>query len=375
MSLKVVEAEKGRVFKDFINLPWTLYRGDPYWVPPLKKDVSGLLSIKHPFYRNAQRKIFVCYKNERPAGRIVGILNNAHNEIHNEKTGFFGFFESIPDQEVASALFTEAESYLVENGMEVSRGPVNPSMNEECGLLVDNFMSPPFIMTSYNPPYYSDLIEGAGYSKAKDLFAYYFNVGQRLPDRLARLAKKIEQREKGLTVRYLDMKNFDHDLAMVKTIYNEAWEKNWGFFPMTDEEINYMAKNLKPIVDPEKIAFAFIDGEPAGFLMALPDYNQVLRILNGRLLTLRLIRALKAAKEIKTARVMILGTREKFRKRGIEALLFALLWQNGIDRGEKYGEFSWTLEDNTLVNETAMKIFGATRYKTYRIYDRELRNS
>ncbi|MEE8547622.1 MAG: N-acetyltransferase [bacterium] len=375
MSLKVVEAEKGKVFKDFINLPWTLYRGDPYWVPPLKKDVSGLLSIKHPFYRNAQRKIFVCYKNERPAGRIVGILNNAHNEIHNEKTGFFGFFESIPDQEVASALFAEAESYLVENGMEVSRGPVNPSMNEECGLLVDNFMSPPFIMTPYNPPYYSDLIEGAGYSKAKDLFAYYFNVGQRLPDRLARLAKKIEQREKGLTVRYLDMKNFDHDLELVKTIYNEAWEKNWGFFPMTDEEINYMAKNLKPIVDPEKIAFAFIDGEPAGFLMALPDYNQVLRILNGRLLTLRLIRALKAAKEIKTARVMILGTREKFRKRGIEALLFALLWQKGIDRGEKYGEFSWTLEDNTLVNETAMKIFGATRYKTYRIYDRELRNS
>ena len=375
MSLKVVEAEKGRAFKDFINLPWALYRGDPYWVPPLKKDVSGLLSTKHPFYRNAQRKIFVCYKNELPAGRIVGILNNTHNEFHNEKTGFFGFFESIPDQEVASALFAEAERYLIESDMEVSRGPVNPSMNEECGLLIDNFMSPPFIMMTYNPPYYSELIEGAGYGKAKDLFAYYFNVGQRLPDRLARIAKKIEKREKGLTVRCLDMKNFDHDLGIVKTIYNEAWEKNWGFFPMTDDEINYMAKNLKHIVDPERVAFAFIDGEPAGFAMALPDYNQVLRILNGRLITLRLIKALKAAKEITTSRIMILGTREKFRKRGIESLIYALLWQKGIDRGDKYGEFSWTLENNTLVNETAMKIFGATQYKTYRLYDRKLRNS
>ncbi len=375
MSIKVVEAEKGRAFRDFINLPWMIHSGDPYWVPPLKREVAKLLSVRHPFYRKAERKIFICYRNGRPVGRVAGVINHAHNDFHQDKVGFFGFFECVPDQEVTRALLAEAEDYLRSNGMDTSRGPVNPSTNEECGLLIENFLSPPFIMMTYNPPYYAELLEGAGYGKAKDLFAYYFDVGQKLPDRLQRLSDAIRKREKGLTVRFLDMNNFAADLDFVKIIYNEAWEKNWGFFPMTDDEINYMAKNLKPIVDPEKVAFAFIDGEPAGFLMALPDYNHVLRVFNGRITPFNLLRGLRLAKRLRTARVVTLGVREQFRKRGIESLLFAMVWQKGIDRGERYGEFSWTLEDNTLVNETSEKIFGATRYKTYRIYDRSLRES
>ncbi|UCF30757.1 MAG: N-acetyltransferase [bacterium] len=372
MSLRIVSAESGRHFRDFIDLPWTIYRGDPVWVPPLKREVRSLLSLRHPFYRHAERNLFLCLDGSTPVGRIAGIINHRHNEFHGEKTGFFGFFESLPEYAVADALFRAAEDWLVRRGMDLSRGPVNPSTNEECGLLVDNFLAPPFVMMTYNQPYYASLVERSGYRKAKDLYAYFFDVGQKLPDRLVRLDRIIRDREKDLTIRPVDLKEFSREIETVKRIYNEAWEKNWGFVPMTDEEMDHMAKKLKPLAVPDMVVLAFIGQEPAAFLMALPDFNQVLRILNGRLITPRIVKALRVARRIRNPRIVTLGVREKFRKKGLEAPLFAYAWGKGIERGDLYGEFSWLLEDNRLINETVVKVFGASLYKTYRIYDKPL---
>ena len=308
-----------------------------------------------------------------PVGRIVAIINHRHNEFHAEKTGFFGFFECVEDQETADALLLTAEKWIREKGMDRVLGPVNPSTNEECGLLVQNFLSPPLIMMTYNPPYYMDLIEKAGYGKEKDLYAYSYHMGKELPDRLKRILSKIRKREKGLVVRPLDLSRFDADLEVVKLVYNEAWEKNWGFVPMTEAEIDHMAKKLKPLVVPSIINFAFIDDEPAGFVMALPDYNQVLKILNGTIANpFRTIKAFRAGKRLRSGRCLTLGVREKFRQRGIETLLFAATWQGGIEMNYRYGEFSWVLEDNQPMNDAATRMFFAEHYKTYRVYVKQL---
>ena len=373
MGIKIIGAESGKAFKDFINLPWSIYRNDPYWVPPLKGEVRELLSLKHPFYESAERALFLALKDGEPAGRIAAIINRRHNEFHSERSGFFGFFECVDDQEIADALFREAEEWVREKGMGRMLGPVNPSTNEECGLLVDNFISPPFIMMTYNPPYYRDLLDQAGYAKARDLFAYWYHVGKELPDRLNRIVRKVKDKEKDLVVRNLDMKKFNSDLEAVRVIYNEAWERNWGFVPMTDAEINHMAKKLKPIVEPRIINMAFVGDEPAGFAMGLPDFNQVLKVLNGSMYNpFRTVKALSVAKRIKSGRCLTLGVREKFRKRGIESLLFAMTWQGGIDMNYRYGEFSWVLEDNKPIHDAATRIFSAQHYKTYRIYEKQL---
>jgi hypothetical protein len=374
MSIQIIDASSGRALKQFINLPWAIYRDDPYWVPPLKSDVRELLSLKHPFYRHAERGLFLALRDGVPAGRVAAIVNSRHNEFHSEKSGFFGFFECVDDLEVADSLFLAAEDWLAERGMEKVLGPVNPSTNEECGLLVDNFLSPPFVMMTYNPPYYAELIQRAGYGKAKDLYAYWYHVGRELPDRLKRIVSKVREREPDLVVRPLDMKRFESELEVVRLIYNEAWEKNWGFVPMTDAEIDHMARKLKPVVEPRIVNLAFVGDEPAGFVMGLPDFNQVLKILNGTILNpLRTIKALGVGKRIRSGRCLTLGVREKFRKRGIESILFAMTWQGGIDMNYRYGEFSWVLEDNKAVQEAATRVFSAEHYKTYRIYGKQLK--
>ncbi|MDF1526772.1 MAG: N-acetyltransferase [bacterium] len=373
MTFQIIEAESGQAFKQFINFPWSIYLDDPYWVPPLKSDVKDLLSLKHPFYQHAERKLFLAIKNGQPVGRIAAIINHRHNEFHSEKTGFFGFFESVDDQKTADALLAEAEKWIQERGMDRVLGPVNPSTNEECGLLVHNFLSAPFVMMTYNPPYYRDLIDNAGYGKAKDLYAYWYHLGRELPNRLVRMVKMVKEREPGLVVRPLDKRRFDSELEIFRFVYNEAWEKNWGFVPMTDAELSHMAKKLKPLVIPSLINLAFVDDEPAGIVLGLPDYNNVLKILNGTILNpFRTVKALRAGKRIRTGRCLTVGVREKFRKRGIESLLFAMTWQGGIDMNYRYGELSWVLEDNQAMIDGATRAFSAEHYKTYRIYEKQL---
>jgi hypothetical protein len=341
----------------------------------LRKEVAELLSLKHPFYMHAERKLFLCLKDGIPVGRIAAIINHRHNEFHGENAGFFGFFEAVRDPEVFSALLEAAEGWLKDKGMEFCRGPVNPSTNEECGMLVDSFTSPPIVMMTFNPPYYPELIQRAGYSKEKDLFAYFFDAGGNIPDRLDKITRRIRKREKGLVVRPLDMSRFSEELKVVRTIYNEAWEKNWGFVPMTDDELDHMAKKLKPLVVPEMVSFAFIDDEPAGFILSLPDYNQVLKLLKGRLTPLGIIKAIRASKNFKSGRCLTLGVREKFRKKGIDAIMFAEVWGYGVRNKYWYGELSWVLEDNRIVNETVVKVFGARHHKTYRIYRKDLQGN
>ena len=373
MTIQIIDAGSGRALKQFINLPWTIYRDDPYWVPPLKKEVRELLSPKHPFYRHADCRLFLALRDGLPAGRVAAIINRNHNEFHSEKTGFFGFFECVDDLEVADSLFLAAENWLRERDMERVLGPVNPSTNEECGLLVENFLSSPFVMMTYNPPYYVELIQRAGYEKAKDLYAYWYHVGRELPDRLKRIVKKVKEREPDLVVRPLDMKHFKSELEVVRLVYNEAWEKNWGFVPMTDAEIDHLARKLKPLVEPRIVNLAFLGDEPAGFVMGLPDFNHVLKILNGTILNpFRTMKALSAGKRIRSGRCLTLGVREKFRKRGIESILFAMTWQGGIDMNYRYGEFSWVLEDNYAIHDAATRVFSAEHYKTYRIYGKQL---
>ncbi|MCJ7500128.1 N-acetyltransferase [bacterium] len=373
MTFQVIPVDSGRELKQFINFPWSIYRDDPYWVPPLKSDVRELLSLKHPFYGHAERKLFLAIEDGVPVGRIAAIINHRHNDFHSQKTGFFGFFESVDDQKTADALFSEGEKWIREKGMDMVLGPVNPSTNEECGLLVENFLSPPFVMMTYNPPYYRELLERAGYGKAKDLYAYWYHVGRELPNRLVRIVQKVKAREPGLVVRPLDKSRFDAELEVVRQVYNEAWEKNWGFIPMTDAEINHMAQKLKPLVIPSLVNLAFVDDEPAGFVMGLPDYNNVLKILNGTILNpFRTMKALRAGKRIRSGRCLTIGVREKFRKRGIESLLFAMTWQGGIDMNYRYGELSWILEDNQPMIDGATRAFSAEHYKTYRIYEKQL---
>jgi hypothetical protein len=373
LGIQIIDAESGQAFKQFINFPWSIYRDDPYWVPPLKSDVRELLSLKHPFYDHAERNLFLATKGGVPVGRIVAIINHRHNEFHSEKTGFFGFFECVDDQETADALFDAAEKWIRDKGMDRVLGPANPSTNEECGLLVHNFLSPPFVMMTYNPPYYMDLVEKAGYGKAKDLYAYWYHIGRELPDRLRRIVKKVQAKETGLVVRPLDMSRFNSELDTVRTIYNEAWEKNWGFIPMTDAEIDHMAKKLKPLVAPSIVNLAFVDDKPAGFAMALPDFNQVLKVLNGTIANpVRTIKALRVGKRLRSARCLTIGVREEFRKRGIESLLFAMTWQGGIDLNYRYGELSWVLEDNQPMIDGITRIFSGEHYKTYRIYEKQL---
>ena len=373
MGIQIIDAESGQALKQFINFPWSIYHDDPYWVPPLKSDVRELLSLKHPFYNHAERDLFLAVKDGVPVGRIAAVINHRHNEFHAEKTGFFGFFECVQDQEVAKALLDSAENWIRGKGMNQVLGPVNPNTNEECGLLVHNFLSPPFVMMTYNPPYYMELLENAGYNKAKDLYAYWYHVGKELPARLNRIVSKVYDKEKDLVVRNLDKKRFDADLDAVRTIYNEAWERNWGFVPMTDKEISHMAKKLKPLVEPRIINLAFVGDEPVGFAMGLPDYNNVLKILNGTIANpVRTIKALVAGKRIRSGRCLTLGVREKFRKRGIEATLFAMTWQGGIDMNYRYGELSWILEDNQPMIDGATRAFSAEHYKTYRIYEKQL---
>lgn len=357
----------------FIKFPWRIYRGHPNWVPPLLMDMKKLLDPKkNPFFHHSEVELFVARRNGDIAGRIAAILNRNHNAFHNEKTAFFGFFETVNDRDVATALLEQVEEWSRRRGMSLLRGPANPSTNDTCGFLVDAFDSPPVIMMPYNPPYYLELVEQAGYQKAKDLYAYYMRHETQLPPQLIEATDRAAHDE-GLVIRSLNMRRFDEELERVKRIYNVAWERNWGFVPMTDEEFAYMAHELKPAVDPELVLFAEVNGEPAGFSLALPDYNQILKKLNGRLLPFGIFRLLLERRKIKGIRVITLGVIPKFWKsRMIAPSFYRRTYEVGVRKGYEWGEFSWILEDNVLMNRALTRL-GARRYKTYRMYEKPLR--
>ena len=354
--------------KAFINLPWAIYRNNPHWVPPLRRDLKKRLDkSQYPFFDHGEAEFLIARREGCVVGRIVAIKNDAHIDFHEEQVGFFGFFESIEDPEVAAALFAHAAQWLREHKLKVMRGPVNYSTNDDCGLLVEGFDSSPMIMMSYNPPYYLGLIEGFGFEKAKDLLAYEITDEVKVPERLERTVQWIKKRKK-ITIRPLVKKQIHQEIQRVKEIYNAAWEKNWGFIPMTDREIDYMAEELIQIIDPDLLLFAEIEGEPAAFILALPDFYVALKHANGRLFPFGLLKLLWHSRKIDTARVLTFGIKEKYRQQGIDALMYYEVYKIGVAKGYRRGEMSWILEDNTLMNRAAENM-GATLYKRYRIYD------
>lgn len=363
----------------FVRLPWSLYRDDPCWVPPLKASVRQLLDPRrHPFYgggEQAEIALFVAWEGRHPVGRVAAILNRAHNRFHGENIGFFGFFEAIDRQDVAAALLAAAEEWAAERGLSALRGPMNPSTNYECGLLVEGFNRPPVLMMTYNPPYYERLLVGAGYAKAKDLYAYISPVHGPQLERMRRLADRTRERVTGLTTRAADLGSFRSEVRLVQEIYNDAWESNWGFVPMNDGEIEWLARELKPLVKPELLRFAMVDGEPAAFILTIPDWNPVLADLDGSplrhpLRTLRHMLTTRAEK-LEGLRLITLGVRKPFRKRGIEGVLMTESLGAALQVGYRWAEYSWILEDNELTKR-AVRLMDGELYKVYRVFEKPL---
>jgi hypothetical protein len=370
-ELYVEEVRSEQDLMTFIRFPWKIYQGDRYWVPPLIKDLLSKFSPNHPFRSHSEMIFLLAYKEGEIAGRIAGIIDHHYVEFHQDKVGFFGFFESTVNAEVAEILLSRVEAWLKEHGMERMIGPMNPSTNDECGLLVEGFDTSPCLMMPYNPRYYPSLLESFGLKKAMDLYAYWVEDSPFFHDRLTRIAEKIRKREPRLQVRPIDLRHFDEELKVVKEIYNHAWSKNWGFVPLTEEEIDDLAKNLKPLVVPDLILFAYWGEEPIGFSVSLPDYNEVLKHLNGKVGLLGGLKFLYYSRKITKVRVMLLGVKHAFQKKGVEGLLYFETFRRGTKKGYFQAECSWILEQNLLMQH-GIEAMGGKRYKTYRIYGMDL---
>jgi hypothetical protein len=370
-ELHVEEVRNERDLRAFVRFPWQIYRNDRFWVPPLIKDQLLKFSPKHPFHSHAEMNLLLAKRAGGIVGRIAGIIDRHYVEFHREKVGFFGFFESISDPEVAELLLSRVVGWLKGRGMEKMAGPMNPSTNDECGLLVEGFDSSPCLMMPYNPRYYPSLLEGFGLKKATDLYAYLMEESSFSQDRLNRVAQKLGRREPQLRVRPISLPNLDRELKIIKDIYNHAWSANWGFVPMTEEEIEFFAKSMKPLVVPDLVLFAHWGDEPVAFSVSLPDYNEVLKRLNGRLGVLGILKFLYFSRKIKTIRVMLLGVKGAFQKKGAEALLYVETFKRGIHKGYHQAECSWILEENVLM-QRGLEAIGGKRYKTYRIYEAPL---
>lgn len=371
MSVDVRPVETRAERKAFARFPWRIYPGSyPAWVPPLlSEEYQRIDPARNPFFQHGAAQLFLAYRDGEPAGRIAAIENRLHNEFHDDKVGFFGFFESQQDDEVASALLDAAAAWVRGRGLTSLRGPTNFSTNEECGLLVENFEAPPYVLMTYHPPYYADLLEGWGLTKVKDLLAHEVTDVEFDQERFAGLERLIARSKLDIRLRSLDMKRFEEEVELVRDLYNAAWERNWGFVPMSDAEVEHMAKQLKQVVDPELVLFGEINGEPAGFALVLPDIYQAIRHANGRLLPFGLFKILWHMRRINGIRIITLGLKEEFRRSGLAAKLYLEIFKRGSAKGHTHAESSWILEDNHLM-VSGVERMGFTHYKTYRLYER-----
>jgi hypothetical protein len=374
----VTTAQQRRTFAAFA---WQIYARDPNWVAPIFNDRLALLDPnKHPFHEHAEVQPFLAMRGGDVVGTITGHVNHRHNEVYGDKVGFFGFFDTIEDFAVAEALFEAASDWLRAKGMEAIRGPENFSQNEEVGLLVDGLNAPPVIMMTYNPGYYQDFIERAGFDKAQDLYAWIIPTdifdkdAQRLPRKFLRVAEQARARD-DLELRRIDMKNFPQEVELAKIIYNKAWEQNWGFVPMTDHEIEHLGDELKLIIDPDLVYVAKVDGKPAGISLGVPDVNQALIRArpqpNTWSLPVTLARFLWNRRHINTLRLMIMGVIPEYRTSGIDALFYVETARAAFRKGYDFCEMSWILETNDMMNRIIERL-GGRIYKTYRIYERPL---
>lgn len=358
-----------RDLRQFIEFPFSLYRHDPFFSPQLRRELHEQFTAKNPFFQHAEAQYFLVMQGREILGRVAAILNNRHIEVHGEQAGFFGFYESVDSPAVCGLLISAAADFLRRKGMQIIRGPMNFSTNEECGFLTEGFDTPPVLMMPYNPPYYNDLITSAGLAKAKDLYAYLHDVQEELPEKVLRVASIAERR--GVSVRPVDKRHFRDEMHAFKEVYNAAWEKNWGFIPLTDAEIDFLGMRLKQIAVPDLTLIAEDKGRPVGFLGLIPDFNVVLRKMGGRLNPLTIAKALYYSRKIPTLRLLLLGIRPEYRNRGVDALLYREGFRGIKKGGYRQLEFSWILEDNIAV-QRIVELVGGALYKRYRIYEKLL---
>jgi len=377
-NLHIRPADDAASRKRFIELPWRLYRNQPNWVPPLRGALAKVLAGRTAFFDHAEMALLVAERSGAAVGRIAAIHNKAHVARHQDGVGFFGFFECEErDAEAAQALVARVEEWLRGRGLKTLRGPASPSMNAECGLLVDGFDSPPMALMPYSPPAYAGLLESAGLCKCKDLYAYLIEDADVRPgtapyERLERLAGALGRRCPGVRIRCLDMRNYPHDILPFMGVFEEARRDNWGCVPLTEKEILETAAQMKRVVDPELVLLAEVDGRPAGAMLALPNINRGLAAAGGRLLPLGFLKFILAMRRPREMRVFGVAVLKEHRRKGIAARLFLEEILRGAARGYRLAEASWVLEDNQLSNDSIRGAFGTRRYKTYRIYEKPL---
>jgi len=376
LSIEILPVRGRRDLARFLALPWSIYdrAAHSQWAPPLRASVKdGLDARGNPFYLEAERELFLAYRDGRPVGRVAAVHNRRHNDFHGDRVGFFGFFESVDDVQVARALIDGATAWLTARGLDTIRGPMSPSTNHECGLLVEGLDAPSSFMTPWNPPYYEGLLESTGLVKAKDLLGFLIPIRDGLPleGRSGRALERIRERA-GLRFRSIDPARFADEAALAWDVYNEAWEKNWGFVPMSRAEFDHMAKMLRFLLPRGFACFAEAGDETVGFAMGLPDYNVTLkRNPGGRLFPFGLAMLLRDKGRLRTGRCMLLGVKAAYRNRGVHLLLADELMRQGHRAGIRTAEASWVLEDN--VELTAfMEQLGVAPTRRWRLYERPL---
>ncbi|MFO7714684.1 acyl-CoA N-acyltransferase [Desulfosarcina sp.] len=371
-GLKISTVAGGSELKDFIDLPWRIYAEYPRWVPPLKHEVRRMLDLrKHPFWEFSERILFLARRGAETVGRIAGIIDGHYNQFHNEKMGIWGFFECADDPEVAAALFSSVETWFRRKGMTFMRGPLSPSTNYEVGLLMEGYDYAPALMMAYNPPYYSGLVESCGFTKEKDLLTFLLDGEYRLPGWMDRLAEKIA-RKKGIHIRHAHLEDAATEFALIRDIYNDAWSDNWGFVPLSDNEMRDIQRNVMKFADPDMAFFIYYMDEPAAFCLVFPDLNPLLKRLNGRIGLLGALKFFLYRREINGLRLLMFGIKEKYRQLGLPMLAFHHLYEI-VRKKEKYRymELGWTLEDNESINGLIEEA-GAKSYKKYRIFRKSL---
>ena len=373
MTLEIVKVSSVQEKNQFIRLPWKIYKDFPLWVPPLISERRQFLDPeKNPFFKNAEVSLYLVISGQKePLGRIAVIDNRLHNEFHSDSAGFFGMFECVQDQDVADLLLDTAFDWLKSKGFNKLLGPMNLSTNHECGLLVEGFDKPPVMGIPYNPPYYSELFAAWGLKKAKDLLSLLIEITE-IPEYIKKATAKILKRGR-FTLRQLDMGNFDNELKIFWDVYNSAWESNWGFVPLSREEFMFIAQDLKHIIQPELCKIAEVKGEPVAFSLIVPDINQSLKKMNGRLFPFGFIKFFLNKNKIDVYRVMTLGVKNEFKNRGIDALLYYEIYKSFLKKNIRYCDVSWVLEDNLPMLKPMLRL-GARPYKRHRIYERVREN-
>lgn len=376
-SVQIAPVHSRREVRDVVKFPFELYRFDPNWVPPLIGDRIKHMDPHHnPFFQHAEMQLFRAMRNGRTVGTIAAIADRLHPEVWNEPVGFFGVFEAIEDYAVAEALFDAAGEWLRARGLSVMRGPMNLNINDECGLLIEGFDGAPYIMMAYGKRYYPGFVERYGFAKAKDLYSFATDIYQfgtnpdEIPARLARLSHVATTRYR-VRARPIQMANLMAEVELLKPIHRQAWSQNWGALPMSDAEFEYLANQLKSIVDPDLTMLAFIDDEPVGCFVTVPNYNEILPYANGRLWPFGWAKLLMHKKEIRTVRAMIMGVVAEHRLKGIEALFYHRACEIAYAKGYRQAEMSWILEDNYNVIR-AIEHMGGRISRTYRLYDKAL---